>query len=187
MASSLSNKKFANALVNSVLPTPVGPRNRNEPLGRFGSDNPARERRTAFETATTASSCPTTRLCKNSSICRSFSRSPCSIFATGIPVAALTTSAISFSVTLVRISFGSSFSSATSACSRRFCNSGITPYCRRAASAKSPSRCALSNAIRAWSSSIWAFLSPSTSVFSAFQISSISLYSFSMIEICSSR
>ena len=140
MASSLSNKKLAKALVNSVLPTPVGPKNKNDPLGRFGSDKPARERRTALDTATTASSCPTTRSCKNSSILRSFSRSPCIILATGIPVAALTTSAISFSVTLVRMSFGSSFSSATSSCSSCFCNSGITPYCKRAASAKSPSR-----------------------------------------------
>ena len=149
MASSLSNRKFAKALVNSVLPTPVGPRNKNEPLGRFGSDNPARERRTAFDTATTASSCPTTRLCKKSSICNSFSRSPCSIFATGMPVAALTTSAISLSVTLLRNSFGASFSSATSIRSNCFCNSGMTPYCKRPASAKSPSRCAFSNAIRA--------------------------------------
>ena len=128
MASSLSNKKFASALVNSVLPTPVGPKNKNEPLGRFGSDKPARERRTALDTATTASSCPTTRLCKNSSICRSFSRSPCIILATGIPVAALTTSAISLSVTLLRSSFGSSFSSTTSSSLRRFSSSGITPY-----------------------------------------------------------
>jgi hypothetical protein len=29
-------------LVSSVLPTPVGPRNMNEPIGRFGSCRPAR-------------------------------------------------------------------------------------------------------------------------------------------------
>ena len=53
----------ASAFDSSVLPTPVGPRNRNDPIGRFGSCNPARARRTAFETArTTASSWPTTRL-----------------------------------------------------------------------------------------------------------------------------
>ena len=39
-----------------------GPRNRNEPIGRFGSCSPARARRTAVETACTASSWPTTRL-----------------------------------------------------------------------------------------------------------------------------
>ena len=56
IASSVSNRKFANALVSSVLPTPVGPRNRNEPIGRLGSDKPARERRIAFATTVTASS-----------------------------------------------------------------------------------------------------------------------------------
>ena len=44
-------QEFASALHSSVLPTPVGPRNRNEPFGRFGSDRPARERRIASETA----------------------------------------------------------------------------------------------------------------------------------------
>ena len=52
----------ASALVSSVLPTPVGPRNMNEPIGRFGSCKPARERRTAVATACTASAWPTTRL-----------------------------------------------------------------------------------------------------------------------------
>ena len=36
---------------SSVLPTPVGPRNRNEPIGRLGSESPARERRIALATA----------------------------------------------------------------------------------------------------------------------------------------
>ena len=44
------------ALANSVLPTPVGPKKMNEPIGRFGSFNPARARRTALEIAVTASS-----------------------------------------------------------------------------------------------------------------------------------
>ena len=35
-----SNRNSASALVSSVLPTPVGPRNRNEPSGRFGSCKP---------------------------------------------------------------------------------------------------------------------------------------------------
>ena len=55
MASSVSNRNSANALVSSVLPTPVGPRNRNEPIGRFGSLRPARPRRTALATARIAS------------------------------------------------------------------------------------------------------------------------------------
>jgi hypothetical protein len=41
--SSVSNRNSASALQSSVLPTPVGPRNRNDPFGRRGSDRPARE------------------------------------------------------------------------------------------------------------------------------------------------
>ena len=59
--SSLSNKKPARALQSSVLPTPVGPKNRKEPVGLEGSLKPARLRRIALETATIASSWPTTR------------------------------------------------------------------------------------------------------------------------------
>ncbi len=55
-AASSSNRNSASALVSSVLPTPVGPRNRNEPMGRLGSCSPARARRTLSETATSASS-----------------------------------------------------------------------------------------------------------------------------------
>jgi hypothetical protein len=51
MARSSSNRKSASDLASSVLPTPVGPRNRNEPVGRSGSATPARARRTASETA----------------------------------------------------------------------------------------------------------------------------------------
>ena len=40
MAASLSKRNSARALASSVLPTPVGPRNRNEPIGRFGSCKP---------------------------------------------------------------------------------------------------------------------------------------------------
>jgi hypothetical protein len=41
IALSSSNRKPASALVSSVLPTPVGPRNRKLPSGRFGSCSPA--------------------------------------------------------------------------------------------------------------------------------------------------
>src|ERR1700682_1279137 len=51
IACSSSNRNSANAFANSVLPTPVGPRNMNEPVGRLGSAIPARLRRTASETA----------------------------------------------------------------------------------------------------------------------------------------
>ena len=36
-ASSLPKRNSANVLASRVLPTPVGPRNRNEPTGRWGS------------------------------------------------------------------------------------------------------------------------------------------------------
>ena len=55
MAASVSKRYSASALHNSVLPTPVGPRNRNEPIGRLDSPSPARLRRTASATASTAS------------------------------------------------------------------------------------------------------------------------------------
>ena len=44
MASSLSNSRLASALESSVLPTPVGPRNRKLAMGRFGSLRPALDR-----------------------------------------------------------------------------------------------------------------------------------------------
>ena len=56
MLRSSSNRLSASALASSVLPTPVGPRNRNEPIGRFGSLMPARERWMASHTFSTASS-----------------------------------------------------------------------------------------------------------------------------------
>src|SRR5882672_11621847 len=99
MASSVSNMKSANALQSSVLPTPVGPKNMNEPVGRFGSDKPARERRMASATALTASPWPTTRLSRTSSIRNSLSRSPSSMRDTGMPVHLETISATSTSVT----------------------------------------------------------------------------------------
>src|SRR6059058_4281277 len=102
MASSVSKRNSASALHSSVLPTPVGPRNRNEPFGRRGSASPARERRMAFATMCSATSWPTTRLDSASSMRSSFSFSPSSIFETGMPVHLETTSAISSSVTLLR-------------------------------------------------------------------------------------
>ena len=63
----------ASVLASSVLPTPVGPRKRKEPIGRLGSERPARERRRALETASIASSWPITRSCRRSSMWISFS------------------------------------------------------------------------------------------------------------------
>ena len=56
MLRSSSNKLRANALASSVLPTPVGPKNRKLPIGLLGSAIPARERKIAFVTLSTASS-----------------------------------------------------------------------------------------------------------------------------------
>src|SRR5207249_167669 len=71
-ASSSSNRKAASARASSVFPTPVGPRKMNEPIGRLGSRRPTRLRRTARDTAASASSCPTTRRRMSSSIRSSF-------------------------------------------------------------------------------------------------------------------
>ena len=96
---SSSNKVWAKALANSVFPTPVGPKNKKDPIGRLGSLIPDRARRTASATTLTPSSCPTTRRCKNSSSFKSFSISPWRSRLMGIPVHRLTTSAISSSST----------------------------------------------------------------------------------------
>ena len=53
---SSSNSACASAFASSVLPTPVGPRNRKLPIGFVGSLSPARVRRMAFATVVTASS-----------------------------------------------------------------------------------------------------------------------------------
>ncbi len=57
----------ASALASSVLPTPVGPRNRKVATGLLPSRKPARDSRTASATARTASSCPTRRSCSRCS------------------------------------------------------------------------------------------------------------------------
>ena len=95
IARSSSNRKSASALASSVLPTPVGPRNRNEPVGRSGSEMPARARRTASDTARTASRCPTRRAARPSSIRSSLAVSPSSSRPAGMPVHDATTSATS--------------------------------------------------------------------------------------------
>ena len=56
IAFSSSNKYSAKAFANSVLPIPVVPKKRKEPMGLLGFCNPVLERLTASETASTASS-----------------------------------------------------------------------------------------------------------------------------------
>ena len=67
-ADASANRNLASARASSVLPTPVGPEKMNEPIGRFGSLSPARERRMARDTALMASSWPTTDSWSSSSI-----------------------------------------------------------------------------------------------------------------------
>ena len=50
IARSSSKRNSASARATSVLPTPVGPRKRNDPIGRLGSERPARLRRIAAQT-----------------------------------------------------------------------------------------------------------------------------------------
>ena len=64
MLFSSSKSAFASDFASSVLPTPVGPRNRNDPIGFEGSFIPALERMIASVTLSTASSCPITLSCR---------------------------------------------------------------------------------------------------------------------------
>ena len=94
-----SKRYSAKAFASSVLPTPVGPRKMKLPIGRFGSERPARFLLIALQTRSTASSCPITRFLSSVSMFCNFSSSPCIILDTGIPVQVLTTSDTSSSVT----------------------------------------------------------------------------------------
>ncbi len=71
-----------------------GPGTGSCPIGRCGSCNPARDRRTAADTAATASSWPMTRLPSSASMLSSLPRSPSSILSTGTPVQRDTTPAM---------------------------------------------------------------------------------------------
>src|SRR2546426_9766105 len=92
---SLPNMNCASVRTTSVLPTPVGPRKRNEPMGRFGFFRPARERRMARAKAVIALSCEITRLCNSSSMRSSFCDSSSLIKVIGTPVQSDTTSSMS--------------------------------------------------------------------------------------------
>ena len=135
---SSSNRDWARAFASSVLPTPVGPRKMKDPMGRFSSLSPARPRRMASLTAVTASSCPMTRRWRMSGRRRSFSFSLSTSLLTGTPVQALTTEAISSSVTS-SFSRCSSFPASTRARSSSSCFSsrGRVSYFRRAICSRS--------------------------------------------------
>ena len=150
MARSSSKRNSARARAVSVFPTPVGPRNRNDPTGRFGSCTPARARRTARDTAPNASSCPTTRFASSASSRAKRLRSESTSRVTGMPVHSATTSATSSAVT----SSLRNFPSAWSASSRAWAASisavalGISEYWTSATRSSSPRRVARSASVR---------------------------------------
>ncbi len=88
----------ASCLASSVLPTPVGPTKRKLPIGESPSSNPARLRRIARATASTALSWPITL--PSSRLSMSFKRSTslAPILETGIPVICSTALATSSGV-----------------------------------------------------------------------------------------
>ena len=101
IAFSSPNKLSANAFDNSVFPTPVGPKNKNEPIGLFGAFKPTLLLLIAFATASTASFCPITLLCNVFSRFFNLTFSSSVILFAGIPVQLLITSAIFSSVMFI--------------------------------------------------------------------------------------
>ena len=164
---SLSNTYSAKALESSVLPTPVGPKKRNEPKGLFGSCNPALEILIAFETFSIASFWPITRFCSKDSIFNNLLFSLPESFSRGMPVHLDTTPAISSALmtSLIMVDFSFWLSSSYS-----FCRLGICPYIISLALVKSPLRCAVSRSSLAWSIRSLRFLLVSKTFFSASQV-----------------
>ena len=120
IACSLPNTASAKALESSVFPTPVGPRNRKEPIGLAGSFRPTLPRFTARATADTASSWPITRFFRTFSRFARRRDSPSVRRCTGIFVQSDTISATAASPTtgdfrlFLRSAFLRSFSSSAS-------------------------------------------------------------------------
>ena len=83
MCLSSSNNSSAKDLATSVLPTPVGPKNMKDPIGRLGSLIPARALIIASLTSFKALSCPFTLRFKFSSKFNNFSLSPPTNLETG--------------------------------------------------------------------------------------------------------
>ncbi len=180
IAASSSNRNCASARASSVFPTPVGPRNRNEPIGLRGSLSPDFARRTASETRRTASSCPTTRAESRSSMDRSFLTSPSTSRETGIPVHRETISATSSSSTSSfsrRVGPSAAGRDASSTC---FCRAGMVPYLSCDAFSRFPSRSARSISEVACSSFSLTDRTPAMPAFSRLQRSrSASIVRFS--------
>ena len=152
----------------------------------MGSPKPERERRMASDTNLTASSWPTTRSCNLLSMVSNLPRSPCSILATGMPVARLTTSAISSAPTSVRnILFlvTAWLPSMLAACFNCCSRAGNLPYCNSDTFCHSPLRVASSISNLIFSMASFMCEEPCTWAFSAFQMSSKSAYSLSNLSI----
>ena len=84
--SSLSNSALDSDFASCVLPTPVGPKNMNEPIGFLGSLSPERALNILSATDFTASSCPMTSWCSMSWRWSNLSLSVSTSFCTGMPV-----------------------------------------------------------------------------------------------------
>ena len=105
---------MASDLASSDLPTPVGPEKMKEATGRLGFFRPVRARRMARDTATTASSWPTRRLCSVSSMAIRRALSSEDTLSTGMPVHMPTMEAMSFSVTVGPVPTSSASAAAAS-------------------------------------------------------------------------
>ncbi len=187
-ALSSSKRNSASAFESSVLPTPVGPRKRKEPIGRLGSAIPARERLMASPMRLTASVCPTTRSASTSSIRESFFASSSSMRTTGIPVQRETTEAMSSSVTssLRSLRVRCSFLSFADFASRSFSSFGIEPYRISAAFVRSATASAESASSRKISSSFFiSRISPTASFSFVHFVSSAEVRCFSSPISCS--
>ena len=166
---SLSNKHSARLFASSVLPTPVGPIKRNEPIGLVGSLMPALERIIASATFVTPSSCPITLLWSSSSRCSVLFLSDSVNLATGIPVQREIICAISSSETLSCTIRWSLVLAAFSASSINCCNRGSSPYSSSDARSKSPLFFAISIWLFASSISVFNWWILSTAAFSLSQ------------------
>ena len=123
---SLSNNASASAFATSVLPTPVGPKNKNEPIGLLASWIPALCLKIAFDTSLIAWSCPITLFDNVSYKVKTFSLSPFNNLLTGMPVFLETIFAISSSSTTCEIIFP--FLDWDSSSFNFLVYSGISPY-----------------------------------------------------------
>ena len=114
MCFSSLNSSSASFFASSVLPTPVGPRKRKQPVGFPSRESPSRERRMALLTASMAADCPTTFSLSRCGSWIKRSRSEVLRRSIGMPVQLLTTWQMSFAVTSslsIRESFCFSISS----------------------------------------------------------------------------